>query len=367
MLDSHAAKLAPLLTLAVAATTLVPTIAKAAPAPPPTRVAVLGPSDTSILPRLQRNVASMKFDTLHATVTLCSRDVITRLMGELQADMAICTDGDQIGVWVRDGERLVLKEAVVVQSADDRAQELAAARAVMALAKVPAKEAAPERAPPRAFTIVASGPSSPIAPSVEPNAPPIAPASAKDAPSTPTPSPALPRYAPRLVLGVGPALAASHHGNSLAISAGAEVGVSRYVALVPWVQVVPANRTAEAPLGTATFRPTIFGLGFAIPLARTSSPVVPRIGLGYGMLWMHVSPETSVAPGAMRKPEDLLAPLVYATTVVSVKVAESFRVAGEGMLGVSSHDMVVRIGNESAAHWGVPLASLALRGEWVVQ
>lgn len=350
--------------LAVAATMLVPAAAEAAPS----RVAILGPSDTPILPRLQRNVDSMKLETSHATVSLCTRDVVTRLVSELGTDAAICTDGDQIGVWVRDGERLVLKDAVVVQSADVRAQELAAARAVMALQTLPATDSPPASPPPGSFTIVANGPSATIAPSnPEPTATPPSDAPPARDTAASRPRASAERIAPRLVLGAGPAIAASRDGSSFAISVDAEIGVSRYVALVPWLQVVPANRLAEAPLGTASFRPTIFGLGFGIPILRPSSIVVPRIGAGYGIVWMHVAPETASAPATTRKPEDLLAPMMYATTALSVKVAQDFRIAAEGMLGVSSHDMVVRIGGAPAAHWGVPLASAALRGEWVMQ
>lgn len=349
--------------LGVAATMLVPAAVEAAPS----RVAILGPSDTPILPRLQRNVDSMKLETSQATVSLCTRDVVTRLVDELGTDAAICTDGDQIGVWVRDGERLVLKDAVVVQSSDARAQELAAARAVMALQTLPATDGPPASPPPGSFTIVASGRRATIAASnPEPTTTPTEAPPARDTAAA-RPRASAERIAPRLVLGAGPAIAGSRDGSSFAISVDAEIGVSRYVALVPWLQVVPANRLAEAPLGTASFRPTIFGLGFGIPLLRPSSIIVPRIGAGYGILWMHVAPETASAPATMRKPEDLLAPMMYASTALSVKVAQDFRVAAEGMFGASSHDMVVRIGGTSAAHWGVPLASAALRGEWVMQ
>ncbi|MDF2691954.1 MAG: hypothetical protein K0S65_337 [Labilithrix sp.] len=362
---------AKLVSLAIAATTTFATVAASAAAP--TRVAVLGPNDAPILERLQRNVASMKLDGVHATVSVCTRDVVTRLVDDMQAEMAICTDGDQISVWVRSGDRMVLKDAVVVQSADVRAQELAAARAAMALGVVAPKEARSERAkepppPPGSFTITANGSGATVTSNDATAASPaLSPSTTKDAPATPPPAVPRERIAPRLVLGVGPALAASRDGNSFALSAEAEIGVSRYVALIPWIQFVPANRPAEAPAGSASFRPTIFGLGFGIPILRPSSVVVPRIGAGYGILWMHVAPDSATAGASMRAPEDLLAPLMYATTAFSVKVAENFRVAAEGMLGVSSHDMVVRIGGESAAHWGVPVASAALRGEWVLQ
>lgn len=358
--DLRALKLAPAFALALAATTATGT-AQAAPS----RVAVLGPSDAPIVPRLERNVSSMKLDAVNATVTVCTRDVVTRLAGELRVDTVLCTDGDQISVWVQEGERLVLKEAVVVQSSDDRAQELAAARAAMALQALPAKDAPAE--PPSGFTIVANGPSATLVSAGDATAAPAVSPQQKDVPARPPAASSKERITPPFVLGAGPAIAASRHGSSFAISAEAEIGVSRYVAVVPWLQFVPANRTVEAPLGTASFRPTIFGLGFAIPLLRPSSLVVPRLGGGYGILWMHVSPETATGAATMRKPEDLVAPIAYASAMLSVKVAESFRIAAEGMAGLSSHDMVVRIGGQPAAHWGVPLASAALRGEWVVR
>jgi hypothetical protein len=359
-LPATAAKLAAVAAFAIA--TLVTAHADAEPL----HVAVLGPSDAPILARLQRNVAAMKLDGLYATVTVCTRDVITRLVNELHADAAICTDGDQIGVWTRADDRLVLKEAVVVQSADERAHELAAARAVMILQPAQAKAIKSEPlATPTSFTITANGPRSTSG--SDSTAPPMASPPGKDAPATPVPKTPPERITPRLVLGIGPALAASRDGNSFALSAEAAIGVSRYVALVPWIQFVPANRLAEASSGSASFRPTIFGLGFALPIFAPSSFIVPRLGAGYGVLWMHVTPESAVAPATMRDPEDLLAPIMYGTFALSMKVAQSFRIAGEGMVGVSTHDMVVRIGNEKAAHWGVPVASAALRGEWVMQ
>ena len=360
--DSRATRLAAALALAVT-TTMAAGSAHAAPS----RVAVLGPSDAPIVPRLQRNVSSMKLDAVDATVTVCTRDVVTRMASELRVDTVLCTDGDQISVWMQEGERLVLKEAVVVQSSDDRAQELAAARAAMALQGLPAKDAAPDATPPSSFTIVANGPSAAVVTESDATAAPAGPAQTKDQPARPPAAASKERITPPLVLGAGPAIAASRHGNSLAISAEAEIGVSRYVAVIPWIQFIPANRTAEAQVGTASFRPTIFGLGFGIPLLPPSSFVVPRLGGGYGILWMHVSPESATGGATMRKPEDLIAPLAYASAAMSIKVAQSFRIAAEGMAGVSSHDMVVRIGGQPAAHWGVPLASLALRGEWVVQ
>jgi len=192
----------------------------------PSRIALLGPSEAPIAARLERNVASLKLDTLRAAVTVCSRDVVTRLIDELYVDTALCTDEDQISVWMKDGDRLVLEEAVVVQSDDERAQELAAARATMALQALAAKGATTDSAAPSSLTIVTHGPSARIVAGDDPAALPAPSPPTKDEAAPPRPTPKPERIALRLVLGAGPALAASRHGNSLAISAEAEIGVS---------------------------------------------------------------------------------------------------------------------------------------------
>lgn len=355
------------------ATTLASSSAEAAP----WRVAILGPDGSPIVARLQRNVAAMHMEAVNATVNVCTRDVITRLLKELRVGSALCADGDAVAIWIKDDERVVLKDVIVSQDSDERTQEVTAARAAMALRALPAKDApngaaagdaaATSSSSGGVLTIVANGPNATVT-TTDPSTMPSSGVPAKDAPATapraPTPSE---RMTPLLVLGLGPGTTSSHNGTSFAISAEAEIGVSRYVTLVPWLSYVPANRQVERPEGTAEFRPTIFGLGFGIPILRPSSFVIPRIGGGYGILWMHVSPETAVAPAQTKKPEDLLAPLMYLTAAVSFKVTPSFRIAAEGLAGVSSHRMVVRVARQNAAEWGVPIANLSLRGEWVLQ
>lgn len=374
----------------VAAALLFPGAAEAAPPQTgtSTRAVVLGPADLPIVKRLERNLTAMRFEVLTATVTLCTRDVVTRLFKELGADMALCADRDAVGVWTKEDDRVALKEVVVARGTDDRSQELDAARASMLLRGLPKDGSRKE---PSGFTIVANGPAGSSSPgstgstssaitdsgssgssSSSSSASPVTFATdnpPKDAPA-PTPShppPPVTRYAPRAVLGLGPALMASRDGGSFAISGEIEVGVSRYVALVPWFMFLPAARTAETVEGSATYRPTLFGLGFGVPLLPTTSTVIPRIGCGYSMLWMHVTPESARAPNTKSPDsEDLLAPVFYVNAAASVKITGNFRITGEGMFGTSSHDLVVRIARQSTAHWGVPLASLALRGEWVI-
>lgn len=333
------------------------------------RVAVLAPKDSGISARLERNISSMSLTPATATVTVCSRQAVARLIDELDAGSALCADGDTIGVWVRDGDHLILKDMVVMQSADDRGQEVSAARGAMILrAALSKKDTGGSAAGSGSVTIIANGPNAGVSSGgLQPTwgASPVV--VGRDSPSPTPPAPKPPRVAPRLVVGLGPGAIASRDGTSFALSAEAQIGFSRNIALVPWLNIVPANRDVNRPEGSAEYRPTIFGLGFSMPFLPSSSFIVPRLGGGYGVVWMHVSPTSAQAPAVQRKPEDLLAPMMYISAQVSLALAKSFRVTAEGMGGVTSHDMVIRIADKEASHWGVPLGALSLRGEWVIE
>jgi hypothetical protein len=310
------------------------------------RVAVLGKDGVPILRHLERNARSSSLDVALGTVWTCSREVVTLAMNELLADAALCADGDTIGIWGRDGERVVLQTVIVDGGGDEHEQQVTATRATTALGqRSRGRDAESGNA-----GVGANSEGSPTT---------------KDAPAPRAPRISA-RTAPRLVLGLGPAIVASRHGSSLAISAEAQIAFGRHVAVVPWISFVPENRPVERPEGAASFRPTIFGFGFALPMLAPSSWIVPRVGGGYGVLWLHVSPETAAAGAVMRKPEDLLAPLAYGTAAISIALGASFRVTGEAFAGLASHDLVVRIAGQSAANWGVPLGGLALRAEWVL-
>jgi hypothetical protein len=159
---------------------------------------------------------------------------------------------------------------------------------------------------------------------------------------------------------------ASRDGSSFAISAAAEIGAGRRVVLVPWLSFVPGPRTATGTEGSASFRPTSFGLGAALPLGDPEGVVVPKVGAGWGILWMHVTPESASALAAMQKPEDLIAPLVYASAGANLRITGALRVAADAFLGVASHEMVIRIAGEPTSRWGVPLVGASLRLEWVL-
>jgi hypothetical protein len=322
------------------------------------RVAILAPETAPILGRLERNVRSLALVPVVAAARGCARALVTKLLAELESDTAVCVDADTIAVWARDGDEVALREVVVVTGSDERHLEVDAARAALALRGAFATRA---RGGTASVTIVASGPDLATRPEL-----PAAGYTPRDRLPPPPVPVAAPRLAPALLLAAGPGMISSRDGNSFALSFAAEIGLSRAVALVPWLNFVPANRTVERPEGTASFRPTLFGLGFSMPILPATSRIVPRLGGGYAMLWMHVAGEKANAPATTNSPEDLLAPAIYATFAVSVRVASQLRVAAEALGGSASHDLVVRIAMREAAHWGVPFGGLALRGEWVL-
>lgn len=329
------------------------------------RVAVLGPDQNPLVPRLQRNFASKPALLATATVKTCSRDVVARMVYELEADTAICTDGDIVTVWRKgDGDTLTVVDALPIVARDDRAIELLAARVTLtARTGRPSESGTSMTIAGDGATTITPTPSTP--PSSWPTE--LQPTTRDTGPVVPPPPPP-PRVAPRLALGVGPAVMASAAGGALGLSINGDIAVSRSVAMAPWVQTAVVRRDASGAEGSALYRPTLLGLGLTLPLAPNTSRFVPRLGVGYAILWLHVTPEQAVAPAQLKGDSiDLFGAVMYANAALSVKVTRRFRVAAEGMFGVSSHDLVVRIGDKEAAHWGVPLASLALRGEVVFE
>jgi hypothetical protein len=330
----------------------------ASAAPTAGRVAILGPEHSALVPRLQRNFAENPSLLATAIVTSCARVTVAKNLYDLDADTGICTDGDVVTVWRIQDDVVTLVDAVPIVRSDDRSIEVLAARVTIAARTGQTSNSS------AATTIIANGGggghdaatimadangSTTIAP-------------ARDTSVSPAPTPPE-RIAPRAILGVGPMYLASKAGGSFAISAEAEIGVSRVVAFVPWIATIPVPRDVANGSGSASYRPTIFGLGFSVPLRSWTKTIVPRIGAGYALLWMHTWPGTP-GPGATANgSEDVWAPAMYASFALSVGITRNLRVAGEGMLGTSSHHMIVRVGQQHAADWGVPIASLGLRAE----
>lgn len=330
----------------------------AASAKPAGKIAILGPERSAIVPRLQRNFADTPTKLSSVIVSSCTRLGVAKQLYDLDADTAICTDGDVVSVWKMEDDNVHLVDAIPILHGDDRSLEVIAARATIS-----ARDgAAPVDA--SSTTIVASGDTG-----RHDTAAVMASANEPAGVDKPLPNAALPpeRLAPRALFAVGPMLLASKPGGAFAMSVSAELGVSRVVTFIPWFATMPVAQSVSTPNGSAYYRPTLFGLGFGVPLRSHKKTLVPRLGAGYALIWMRVWPDQAKATGTtLGESEDLWAPAMYMTAALSVGVTERFRIAGEGLLGTSTHNLIVRIARENTASWGAPLASLGLRAELVL-
>lgn len=329
----------------------------AASAKPPGKIAILGPERSAIAPRLQRNFADTSTKLSSAIVSSCTRLSVAKQLYDLDADTAICTDGDVVSVWKMEDDYVHLVDAIPILHGDDRSIEVIAARATIS-----ARDgAAPVDG--SSTTIVANDAGRRDTAVVM--------ASATEAPGAdkPLPNASLPpeRLAPRALFAMGPMLLASKPGGAFAMSVSAELGVSRVVTFIPWFATMPVAQSVSTANGSAYYRPTLFGLGFGVPLRSHKQTLVPRLGAGYALIWMRVWPDQAKATGTtLGQSEDLWAPAMYMTAALSVGVTERFRIAGEGLLGTSTHNLIVRIARDNTASWGAPIASLGLRAELVL-
>jgi hypothetical protein len=337
--------------------------ASAASASPKGRVAILGPERSAIVTRLQRNFAEKPADLSTAVVSSCTRVTVASALAELDAETAICTDGDVVSVWKMENDYVQLIDAVPIVHGDDRSIELIAARiTIAARSGRTSNESA-------STTIVVNNDEhtdtaqiirEATAATTTTLTPP-----AVDKP-VPLPNMSAERVAPRAVVGLGPMLLASKSGSSFAMSLEAEFGVSRVVTLIPWIATIPAARGVETPNGSASYRPTVFGVGFGVPLRSWKKTFVPRLGAGYALIWMHTWPEQAKNGTSVGESEDLWAPAMYGTAALSVGITDRIRVVGEGMLGSATNNLIIRIARQQTDSWGVPIASLGARAELVL-
>lgn len=333
----------------------------AASASPPGKVAILGPERSSIVPRLQRNFANDPANLASAVVSSCTRLTVAKYLYDLDAQTAICTDGDVVSVWKMESDYVELVDAVPITRGDDRSIELIAARVTIA-----ARTGVTSNDSSSTMIVVGADGQSTMSGNHEPTA---APPPHEIVVDRPLPIAALSpeRIAPKAIFYAGPTYLGSKAGGSFAINVGVEIGVSRVVTLNGWVSTIPIARDVGTANGTASYRPTIIGMGFGVPLLSWKNILVPRLGAGYALIWMHTWPGSATGGSSViGESEDLWAPAMYGTAALSVRIRENLRLAAEGMFGTSTHKMIVRIASERTDSWGVPFASIGGRVEVVL-
>lgn len=327
------------------------------------RVAILGPERSAIVPRLQRNFADSPSHLVSAVVSSCTRVTVAKQLYDLDADTAICTDGDVVSVWKMENDYVQLIDAVPIVHGDDRSIEVVAARITIA-----ARTGKTSNDSSSTTIVVNNDEHTDTAQILREATSDTTSTLTPPAVDKPVPIASLPaeKIAPRVVAGLGPMLLASKSGGSFAMSVEAEFGVSRVITFIPWLATIPVPRDVSTPNGSASYRPTIFGAGFGVPLRSWKKTFVPRLGAGYALIWMHTWPEQAKNGTTTGSSEDLWAPAMYATAALSVGITENVRLAAEGMFGTATNNMIVRIAHEHTDSFGVPLASIGARAELVL-
>ncbi|MBX3197111.1 MAG: hypothetical protein KF894_03055 [Labilithrix sp.] len=354
------------LTLAASVALAAMVWTSAAEAAPARRVVVAGPAEDTIANRIQSELAALGFEALRVgALDGCARSAVGLATRDAEAVAATCSDGDQVGVWVADGDDLRLRDVVVVREDGEPGRETTAVRAAeVTRATISAYEAEEETR--RETTPPPTRAPSPTA------APPTGPAAWEtvDRPSQkPRPSEPSPRRAPTVLAGAGLGALMGVDASTLVFSGQAEVGVLRHLTATARIEY-PIESSALGLGSTLSVAPAFAGGGVGVPLASPESFVIPRLGAGLGVAWLRATrPESAVfdANGSFfTQPEtsDSVASLAgYATAGISMRIYRPLRLIADGLFGSTTSRLVARDRGMHVAYWGAPFGALSLRAE----
>lgn len=340
--------------------------ASAARAAPPPRVVVAGPADDTIANRVQRELAALGFEALRVgALDGCARSAVGLAARDAEAIAATCSDGDQVGVWVADGDGFRLRDVVVVREDGEPGRETTAVRAAeVTRATIAAYEAEAET----------HGEAPPPAPSPPPAAapPPAAPTADRETFDRPPKAPAPgrgPDRAPTILAGAGLSTLLGVDASAIALSGQAEVRVLRHLTATARIEY-PVESSAVGGGSTISVAPAFAGAGVGVPLARPDAFIIPRLGGGLGVAWIRATRAESFVLAddgfVATQPEvsDSTASLAgYATAGLSMRIYRPLRLTADGVFGSTTSRLVARDRGAHVAYWGAPFGALSLRAE----
>lgn len=351
------------LTLAAAAAAAATVWTSAAEAAPARRVVVAGPAEDTIANRIQSELAALGFEAVRVgALDGCARSAVGLAARDAEAIAATCSDGDQVGVWVADGDGLRLRDVVVVREDGEPDRETTAVRAAeITRATIAAYEAEGET---RRET---TPPPAPVPSPATPTAP-----AAWDTVDRPAPKPRQsepsPRRAPTVLAGAGLGALMGVDASTLVFSGQAEVGVLRHLTATARIEY-PIESSALSLGSALSVAPAFAGGGVGVPLASPESFIIPRLGGGLGVAWIRATRAESAVfgdAGFVTVPEvsDSVASLAgYATAGLSMRIYRPLRLIADGVFGSTTSRLVARDRGTHVAYWGAPFGALSLRAE----
>jgi hypothetical protein len=158
-------------------------------------------------------------------------------------------------------------------------------------------------------------------------------------------------------------LSSTGYDTTWGVGLDAEFGVSRYASLA--VSAVLPLTTAEfgsGAFGTAGARTTTFGLGFEVPLAPPDSVLIPKLGAGTGLVWMHTmalsTPSTTTSLS-----QDFVTAQFYADAALSLRVYGPARLVLAGTIAGTTEQIAIRVDDGQVGTFGWPIGMMQLRLE----
>lgn len=341
---------------------------RAADAAPARRVVVAGKEADAMTERVQKELVAMGFEVVRLDEGEgCSRSAVSRRIRDAAAHAATCTDGDAVGVWIIEPTGLRLRDVIVARTPDEEQRDMAAVRAAeTARASIELVDQEAEAKAQAAATPAPPPPQPPPRPAMPaaPNAdrPAAAPAK-KDVKKTPA-----------FVAGVGLSTLMGVDASVAAFSADAEIGVARWLAIAPRLELPIEDRDiAGAP--SVKVKPGFTGIAALASVLPPTALVIPRFGAGVGGAWVtaEASPTTftrfepngvvNTFPTSTGGTDTTWSFAAYGTAALSMRLFGPMRMGVDGILGTTMHRLVVRTAGVDRAYWGAPFGALAMRLE----
>jgi hypothetical protein len=325
-----------------------------------TRVVVAGPEGDAVASRLQKELTAMGFEPIRVDEAAgCAQGAVGAWVEEMKASAAACSDGTVATVWIRARSGLRVAEVVSPKEGDAHADVVAVRAAEITRASLELSAAEPEAPAPRPAPTWGDAPPADVDVAIKPR---------KRVPG------AAPRT-PLFAMGTGISALMGADATAAALDTEIELRLARYVGLSARAALTFDGVPVATSRTVVRVAPSIFGIGPVVPLAATDSFIIPRIGVGAGVVWLRSSagagrdtgtPVTaaSATSGTSFGPSDsIVSPMAFLSGAMSMRVGGPLRLTLEGLIGTSAHRMVVRSQGEDIAYWGQPFGTVALRGE----
>jgi hypothetical protein len=345
------------------------------------RVVVLS-DDWEVAARLRRLLAGVSLEaTITAEETPCDPLRVKRAGASALAASVVCMDEaglevwtleDNVKAWTREDMRAVFEgrafqkreriawattPPTIRDEAIVQATEIVRAN-VASMTPLPPEPSPP---PPRSPLLAAPVEHSVVTP---PPPPPPEPDTASAKPNATVPASVEPRNTAPLVFGAGPAfMSSTGYDPAWGAAFEAEYGYWSNVSLaVNAMLPLTTSKLGYPGDEKAGARTMSFGAGVEIPLLPADSIVIPRVGGGVGVVWMHTQALVAAASSSTQE-QDFVLPQFYGDAALSIRLYGRARIVLAGTVAATTSQMVIRVNDTEQGRFGWPIGMVQFRLE----